>query len=233
MLSMTNTERCDKDRAIVPPTSLAAPATMAVVVPRCPGRRTLSSGWASPLRHRCPRHRPGCYCLPSNLVAVAIALAAIADTRFVARHPRPPMSPSPSPSPSSLPLPLLACHHCLCLHCSCHRRHCLFVGRHPHHHQHCPCHPHLPSLSPTSLVTITITHFVAVAVAIALVAVNCLPPSLLLLLPQKPSLSSLHSTLVTNVIARFIPLALFVTRHPYPHCHCLAALTLFDTCSHC
>jgi hypothetical protein len=30
-----------------------------------------------------------------------------------------------------------------------------------------------------------------------------------------------------------VPLALFVTRHPYPHCHCLAALALFITCSHC
>jgi hypothetical protein len=53
------------------------------------------------------------------------------------------------------------------------------------------------------------------------------------LLPPKPSLSSSHSTLVTNAIARFIPLALFVTRHPYPHRHHLATLTLFDTCSHC
>jgi hypothetical protein len=53
-----------------------------------------------------------------------------------------------------------------------------------------------------------------------------------LLLPPKPSLSSLHPTLVANAIARFIPLALFVTRHPYPHRHCLSALTLFVTCSH-
>ncbi len=39
LLSMPNfTERRDKDRAVVPPTSLGAPATMAVVVPRRPGR---------------------------------------------------------------------------------------------------------------------------------------------------------------------------------------------------
>jgi hypothetical protein len=88
----------------------------------------------------------------------------------------------------------------------------------------------LPSSSPASLVTVAINHAVAVTVVIALVAVNRLPPSLPSLLPPKPSLSSSHSTLVANSIARFIPLALFVTR-PYPHRHRLAALTLFVTCS--
>jgi len=83
--------------------------------------------------------------------------------------------------------------------------------------------------SPASLVTITIIHFFAFTAAIALVAVNCLPPSLTLLLPLKPSLSSSNSTLITNTITRFIPLTLFITRHPYPH---LAALNLFNTCSH-
>jgi hypothetical protein len=87
-------------------------------------------------------------------------------------------------------------------------------------------------LSPTSLVTITIIHVVPIAVAIALVVVNRLPPSLPLLLPPKPLLSSSHSNLVANAIAHFTPLALFVTRHPYPHHHRLAALTLFVTCSH-
>ena len=228
------TERRDKDRAVVLPMSLAAPKTMAVVVPRRPGHRTLSSGWASPLRHHCPHYRPGCCCLSFNLVAVAIALAAVANARFfVARHPRPPLLLSPSPSPSSLPSPLLTHHHCCRCHRSCRRRHCLFVACHPYHRCHRPCHPHPPSLSPASLVTITITHVIAVDVAIALVAVNRLPPSLPSLLPPKPSLSLLHSTLVANAIARFIPLALFVTRHPYPHRHRLAALTLFVTCSHC
>ena len=118
------------------PTTLAAPATMAVVVPRHPGHRTLSLGWATPSRHRCPHHRPGCCFLPSNLVPVlAIALAAIANARFVARHPRPTLSPSPSPSSSSLPSPLLARHHCR-------RCHSLFVADHHHHRHHCPCHPH-------------------------------------------------------------------------------------------
>ena len=82
------------------PTSLAAPATMTVVVPRRPERQTLSSGWALPSHHRCPHHRPGCCFLPSNLVPVAIAL------RFVARHPRPPLLPSPSPSPFSSQAPI-------------------------------------------------------------------------------------------------------------------------------
>jgi hypothetical protein len=87
--------------------------------------------------------------------------------------------------------------------------------------------------SPPSLVT-TITHVVNVAVTIALVAVNLLPSSLPLLLLPKRSLSSLHPNLVANAIARFIPLALFVTRHPYPHHHRLSAFTLFVTaCSHC
>jgi hypothetical protein len=59
LLPMPNfTERHDKDRAVVPPTSLVAPVTMAVVVPHHPGCRTLSSGWASPSRHHCPCHRP-------------------------------------------------------------------------------------------------------------------------------------------------------------------------------
>jgi hypothetical protein len=90
----------------------------------------------------------------------------------------------------------------------------------------------LPSLSPASLVTITITHLVAVTIAITLVTVNHLPPLLPSLLPAKPSLYSSHSTLVANAIARCIPLALFITRHSYPHRHCLAAFTLFVTCSH-
>jgi hypothetical protein len=90
----------------------------------------------------------------------------------------------------------------------------------------------LSSLLPASLVTVAINHVVAVTVAIVLVAVNCLPPSLPSLFPPKPSLSLSHSTLVANAITRFIPLALFVTRHPYPHRHRLAALTLFVTCSH-
>jgi hypothetical protein len=85
-------------------------------------------------------------------------------------------------------------------------------------------------LPPASLITVAITHVVAVTVTvtIALVAVNRLAPLLPSLLPPKPSLSSSHSTLVANAIARFIPLALFVTRHPYPHSHHLATLTLFS-----
>jgi hypothetical protein len=88
-------------------------------------------------------------------------------------------------------------------------------------------------LSPASLVTVTINHVVAITVAVALVAVNRLPPLLPSLLPPKPLLYSLHYTLFANAIGRFIPLALFVTHHPYPHRHRLAALTLFVTCSHC
>jgi hypothetical protein len=88
-------------------------------------------------------------------------------------------------------------------------------------------------LSPASLVTVAVTHVVAVTVTIALVAINRLPPSLPLLLPPKPSLSLSHdSTLVANSIAHLIPVALFVTHHPYPHHHRLAALTLFVTCSY-
>jgi hypothetical protein len=83
---------------------------------------------------------------------------------------------------------------------------------------------------PTSLVTIAITHIVAVTIAIALVAVNHLPPLLPLLLLPKPTLSLSHSTLVADAIALFIALALFVTRHPYPHCHCLATLAVW--CMH-
>jgi hypothetical protein len=83
-------------------------------------------------------------------------------------------------------------------------------------------------LSPASLITVTITHVVAVTVTIALVAVNRLAPLLPSLLPPKPSLSSSHSTLVANAIACFITRALFVTRHPFPHRHHLAALTLFS-----
>jgi hypothetical protein len=81
---------------------------------------------------------------------------------------------------------------------------------------------------PVSLVTITITHVVAVAVTIALVAVNRLPPSLPSLLLPKPLLSSLHSTLIANAIARFTPLTLFVAHHPYRHRHRLAVLTLLS-----
>jgi hypothetical protein len=88
-------------------------------------------------------------------------------------------------------------------------------------------------LLPASLVTIAITHVVAFTITIALVIVNHLPPSLPSLLPPKLSLSLSHYTLVANAITRFIALALFVTRHPYPpHRHRLAALTLFVTCSH-
>jgi hypothetical protein len=90
----------------------------------------------------------------------------------------------------------------------------------------------LPSSSPVSLVTITITHVITVAVAITLVTINRLPPSLPSLLPPTPSISLSHSTLVANTITRFTPLTLFVTRHPYPHRHRLATLTLFVTCSH-
>jgi len=227
LLLMPNfTELRDKDWAVVPPTSLAAPATMAVVAPRRLGRQTLSSEWASPSHHRCPCHRPGCCCLPSNLVAVAIALAAVANARFVARHPRPPLSPSPSPSPSSSPSPLLPRHHLAAVGIAslppatlitiaialATLTLALFVARQPRHHHHRPA--------------------VAITIAIALVAINHLPPSLPLLLPPKPLLSSSHSTLVDNAIARFIPLTLFVTLHPYPHQHCLVALTLFITCSH-
>jgi hypothetical protein len=88
-------------------------------------------------------------------------------------------------------------------------------------------------LLPASLVTIAITHVVAITVTIALVTVNRLPHLLPSLLLPKPSLSLSHdSTLAANTITRFIPLALFVTRHPYPHRHRLAALTLFVTCSY-
>ena len=121
--------------------SLAAPATMAVISPRRSGRQTLRSGWALPLHHRCPHHRPGCCFLPSNLVDVAIALAAVANARFVTHHPRPPLSPSPSPSPTMSPSPSLARHHCCRHHCSCRRHHSLFVARHHHHRRHRPCHP--------------------------------------------------------------------------------------------
>jgi hypothetical protein len=89
-------------------------------------------------------------------------------------------------------------------------------------------------LSPASLVTVAINHVVAVTVAIALVAINHLPPSLPSLLPTKPLLSSLQSTLVANAIARFTPLALFVTHpplspspspcRPQPFCHMLPLL---------
>jgi hypothetical protein len=72
---------------------------------------------------------------------------------------------------------------------------------------------------PASLVTVAINHIVAITVAItvaiALVAINHLPHSLPLLLLPKALLSLSHSTLVTNTISRFIPLALFVTRNPY------------------
>jgi len=137
----------------------------------------------------------------------AFSYAAIAIARL------PPLSPSPSLLlPSPLPL------------------------RHPPPSSPSPSPlppSPLPSSSPASLVTLTINHIVAVIIANALVAVNHLPPSLPSLLPPKPSLSSLHSTLIANAIARFIPVALFTTRHPYPHRHHLAALTLLITCSHC
>jgi hypothetical protein len=232
-LPMPNfTEWRNKDRAVT--LGLAAPTTMVVVVPRRPGHQTLSVGWASPSRHRCPCHRPGCCCLPSNLVAVAIALAAVANARFVAHHPRPPLSPSPSPSPSPL------CRHRHCSPATIVAVTMAFAAVAIASSSLATLTTiaialatlTLPSLSPASLVTITITHVVAVAVAIALVAINRLPPLLPLLLSPKPLLSSLHYTLVANAIARFIPLALFVTRHPYRHRHCLAALTLFVTCSH-
>jgi hypothetical protein len=91
----------------------------------------------------------------------------------------------------------------------------------------------LPSYLPASLITIVIAHVVAITIAIILVTVNLLPPSLPSLLPPKPLLSLLHSTLVANDIALFVALALVVTHHPDPHRHCLAALALFVTCSHC
>jgi hypothetical protein len=124
----------------------------------------------------------------------------------------------PSPPPSLLLLPSLACHPCCRCHCSCRHHIALFVAHHPHHHCHRPCRPH-PCLSPTSLVSIAITHIVAITVAIALVTIDRLPPLLPLLLPPKPSLSLLHSTLVANDIALFVTLAVFITRHPYPHHH--------------
>jgi hypothetical protein len=101
-------------RLIAPSGCCVAPRCIVVLSSRCPltpnvtrGARddggrcpppprtsTLLSGWASPSRHRCPHHRPGCYFLPSNLVAIAIALAAVTNASFVARHPRPPLLPS-------------------------------------------------------------------------------------------------------------------------------------------
>jgi hypothetical protein len=165
-------------------------------------------------RHcQCPFQCPFCRPPPSpTLVTVTITITlfvAIAIAR------PPPLSPSPSLLPPS-PFPL----------------------RHPPPSSLSPSPlppSPLPSLSHTSLVTITITltHVIAITIAIALlVTVNRLPPSLPLLLPPKPSLSSLHPTIVANVIARSIPLTLFVTHHPYPHRHRLSALTLFVTCSH-
>jgi hypothetical protein len=122
------------------PTSPAAPATMVVVVPRRPRRQTLSSGWTLPSQHHCRHHCPGCCFLPSNLVAVAIALAAVANASFIACHPRPPLSPLPSPSPSLLPLPSLA------LPPSCRRRRAvalppppLMLPPPPHRRQATPC----------------------------------------------------------------------------------------------
>jgi hypothetical protein len=219
LLPMPNfTERRDKDRAVVPQTSLAAPAKMTAIVFRRPGRRTLLSGWASltlpspwmpllALQPCCRRHH-SCRCqqcpfrrlpLSPTLVAITITITITLFVAITIARP-PPLSPSPSLLlPSPLPLR----------------------------------HPPPPSLPPASLVTITIAQVLAIGIAIALVAVNCLPPLLPSLLPPKPSLSSLHSTLVANAIAHFIPLALFVTHHPYLHRHHLAALTLFVTCSHC
>jgi hypothetical protein len=86
---------------------------------------------------------------------------------------------------------------------------------------------------PAGLITIAIAYIVAITVAIALVATNCLPPLLPSLFPPKPSLSSLHSTLVADNIALFATLALFITSHPYLRCHYLASLAFFVTCSHC
>ena len=220
------TEQRDKDRAIVlvPPTSLAAPAMMAVIVPRRPRCRTLSSRWASPSHHRCPCQHPECCCLPSNLVTVAIALSAVANARFVAHHPR-------SSSLSSS----LARHHCRHRHHSCCHHHCLFVACHHHPHCHRPFHPHpcplcclpasSPSPSPTSspspstsplLPSITCHPHCHCSCRQSHCSLRCTPPSL-----QTPSPAS--------------SLSLFVTCHPSPHRHrhCLSTLTLFITCSHC
>jgi hypothetical protein len=91
----------------------------------------------------------------------------------------------------------------------------------------------LPSLLPASLFAIAITHIVAFTITITLVVINHPPPLSPSLLPPKPLLSLSHSTLVADAVALFVALALFATRHSYPHCHCLATLPPFVTCSHC
>ncbi len=168
------TERRDKDRAVVPPTSLAAPATMDPAAPdveRCRrvGPRhhvtvalaitldavacppTLSPSPSLCRRRQCPFRRPP----PSpTLVAVTITITLFV-TITIARPP--PLSPTPSLLPP-LSLPL----------------------RHPPPSSPSPSPlppSPLTSSPPASLITITITHVVAVAVAIALAA-NRLPPSL-------------------------------------------------------
>jgi len=183
---------------------------------------------------------------PASLVTVTIThvIAVIITIAFVTVNRLPPSPldvvacpPTLSSLPSllpPLPLPILLpanlthrCHRHHRHHC-CRHHHCLFIA----------CHPHitvniaLATLTLALFVTrqprpVAITHIIAITVVIALVAVNCLPPSFPLLLPPKPLLSLSHSTLVANSIARFIPLTLFVTRHPYSHCHRLAALSLF------
>jgi energy-coupling factor transporter transmembrane protein EcfT len=113
-----------------------------------------------------------------------------------------------------------------------------------HHHHPLRCHRHR---SPATIVAIAIA-LAAIAIAFSLpatlitvtIALATLTLALSVahqphhqsLLPPKPSLSLSHSTLAANAITRFIPLALFVTRHPYPHRLRLAALALFVTCSH-
>ena len=81
--------------------------------------------------------------------------------------------------------------------------------RHHHHHNPLRCHRRR---SPATIVFVSI--------ALAAVAIASLSPATLI------------TIVVANAIARFIPLALFITHHPYPHRHCLDALTLFDTWSH-
>ena len=83
----------------------------------------------------------------------------------------------------------------------------------------------LPSSLPASLITITITHVVAVTL-------NCLPPSLSLLLPPKPSLSLLHVAPHPRC-QRHCPLHPphpFCHPPPFPHRHRLSPLILFVTC---
>ena len=127
-------------------------------------------------RRQCPFRRP-----PPSPTLVAVTITITLFVAIAIARP-PPLTPSPLPlhcpppsSPSPSPLPPSP----------------------------------LPSSSPASLITINITYVVAIAVAVAvavalLVAVNRLPPSLPLLLPPKPPLSSLHPTLVALNLRRIL-----------------------------